>query len=507
VVTNLVSNAIKYTPEGGQIDLELADTEDGIRISVFDTGPGIDEDLAGRLFGRFERTAGEGRRKQGTGLGLNLSKQLIEEHGGTISVRRRDTVGAELRVQLPASLRLDDSAAPSVKRSIVPDPTHVSDLIPLVPTASRRLECHGISKGTVLLAEDDVRLAAAVGELLRDDYTVLVAHDGATALKLAREHKPQVLVTDVEMPGLSGIELAREFRTLMDDVFAPVIILSAVMDLRTRVEGLDAGAVDYVTKPFDPLELKARVRSQFRMREISLRLHRAEQLATLGFLTTGLAHELRNPANGIVNAIEPLLMLLPEDLKEPEHPVAQLVGAVSECAEQIRFLSRQLLGFRRSDATIAMGEHPLRGIIDRAINLSSGAFKQVEARIDIDASVLVRCSPPLLTQVFTNLLENAAHAAGRSGWVAVRLDQAGGRMTVQVTDSGPGVPVELRTRVFEPFFTTKPAGVGNGLGLPLSRDIVMRHGGVLEIRGDGTDTAFVVELPDAHASAQHANAI
>ncbi len=505
VITNLVSNAIKYNSAGGDVLLDVSDLESGIRISVFDTGPGIDEELSNRLFGRFERSAGEASRKQGTGLGLNLSKQIIEAHGGTIQALPRAGGGAELRVDLPASVRMSDTAAPSIKRSA--SVNHVTDLIQILPTASRKVEAQGVSEGTILLAEDDVRLAGAIASLLSENYTVLVAHDGVTALQLAKVHKPQLLVTDVEMPGLSGIELARAFRTLQNDTAAPVVILSAVMDLRTRVEGLDAGAVDYVTKPFDPLELKARVRAQFRMLELGSRLHRAEQVATLGFLTTGLAHELRNPANGIVNAIEPILMLLPDELKEPDHPIAQLVSAVSESAEQIRFLARQLLGFKRADTSVEMGQAPLRGIIDRSLSLASSAFAHVEARVDVDRDVLVRCSPPLLTQVFTNLLENAAHAAGRGGWVAVRLQQAGGTMTVEVTDSGPGVPAELRTRVFEPFFTTKPAGVGNGLGLPLSRDIVMRHGGVLEIRGDGQDAAFVVELPAPAVAAAHANAI
>lgn len=505
VITNLVSNAIKYNSPGGAVLLEVSDLESGIRISVFDTGPGIDEELSNRLFGRFERSAGEASKKQGTGLGLNLSKQIIEAHGGTIQALPRSGGGAELRVDLPPSVRLSDTAAPSIKRSTMV--ARVTDLIPTVPVASRKVEAQGVSEGTILLAEDDVRLASAIADLLSESYTVIVAHDGATALELAKTHKPQLLVTDVEMPGLSGIELARAFRGIQQDTAAPVVILSAVMDLRTRVEGLDAGAVDYVTKPFDPLELKARVRAQFRLRDLGTRLHRAEQVATLGFLTTGLAHELRNPANGIVNAIEPILMLLPDELKEPDHPIAQLVSAVSESAEQIRFLARQLLGFKRADATVDMAPAPLRSIIDRALSLASTAFAEVEARVEVGQDALVRCSAPLLTQVFTNLLENAAHAAGPGGWVAVRLQEAGGRMTVEVTDSGPGVPADLRTRVFEPFFTTKPAGVGNGLGLPLSRDIVMRHGGVLEIRGDGQNAAFVVELPGVITSVACANAV
>jgi len=99
-------------------------------------------------------------------------------------------------------------------------------------------------------------------------------------------------------------------------------------------------------------------------------------------------------------------------------------------------------------------------------------------------------------QVLTNLLENAAHAAGPKGWIALRTSARGERFMIEVADSGGGVAPALRDRVFEPFFTTKPSGVGTGLGLSLARDIVHRHGGVLEIRDRGDHACFVVELPN-----------
>jgi len=98
--------------------------------------------------------------------------------------------------------------------------------------------------------------------------------------------------------------------------------------------------------------------------------------------------------------------------------------------------------------------------------------------------------------VLTNLLENAIYAAGSGGWVQVRTKARDGQLSIELSDSGGGVPVQLRERVFEPFFTTKPPGIGTGLGLPLARDIVHRHGGVLEIREWGGQTCFVMELPN-----------
>jgi signal transduction histidine kinase len=489
VASNLMSNAVKYTPAGGSVEIELAEEPDGVRLSVFDTGPGIDEELARRLFGRFERSIGEDRRKTGTGLGLSLVKQLVEAHGGTIEAYRRPTGGAELRVILPPSVVLRDLPQPA-------EP--VLQLAPETRAATEnmaRLAPAGAAKGSIVLAEDDTALAEMVAKLLAEEFVVFVAHDGSTALELVRAHHPQMLITDLEMPGLSGIDLARRFRELSGDRLAPIIILSAVIDLGPRITGLEAGAIDYVTKPFEPAELRARVRAQFRVRDLTLRLQRAEQFSMLGILTSGLAHELRNPANGIVNAIGPLIELLPPELTTEETAVGQLLEAIKACAEQIGFLSRQLLGFRGGDVDLDLRPAPIGEIVERSMLLARRALAGIEVRNRLPKGLKVNCAPPLMTQVLTNLIENAGHAAAPGGWVEIRANIADGRCALEVADSGSGVPRELRDRVFEPFFTTKPVGKGTGLGLSVARDIIHRHGGLLEIRDRDERAFFVIDLP------------
>ncbi|HLL20834.1 MAG TPA: HAMP domain-containing sensor histidine kinase [Kofleriaceae bacterium] len=499
VITNLVSNAVKYTPRGGHVELELVTSTEGIRISVFDTGPGISDELASRLFGRYERAANA--TATGTGLGLALSRQLVNAHRGTIDAHRRPEGGAELRVFLPRDLVLRDT----VMRKI--NGLRLVDQVPLANRAAASAEhaAARTSQGTILLAEDDVRLAELVAASLSTDYTVVVAHDGLTALELAKRHHPHLLITDVDMPGLDGLELSRRFRELAGDRLAPIVILSAMLDLGTRVAGLEAGAIDYVTKPFDPLELRARVAAQFRARDLAVRLHRAEQLSSLGVLTAGLAHELRNPANAIVNAIDPLVGKLPAALMEPGHPAGQLVGVIRECAEQIRALSKHLLGMRSEAAVLDIRETPLSDVIHRALLLAQQPLRFVDVRVEV-SDVILKCAPPLLTQVITNLVENAADAAGPRGWVEIRASIEGDCAIIEIADSGPGVPSALRERVFEPFFTTKAAS-GTGLGLSLAREIVERHAGTLEIHERGEGTAFVVRIPGVSLPATSAGAI
>jgi len=497
VVSNLVSNAIKYTPRGGRVEVDLAMESDGVRLSVFDTGPGIDAELASRLFGRFERAHGSDRRKVGTGIGLALVKELVQAHDGTIAALPREPLGTEMRVVLPSSLILRDAAHNPVTRSRLQlGPTITSSLVSGDVFASE-----GRSEGTILLAEDNAVLAENIARMLSEDYKVIVALDGSEAAALIQKHQPHLLVTDVDMPGLNGIELSRKFRELTGDRLAPIIILSAVLDLGTRIAGLEAGAVDYVAKPFDPLELRARVRSQFRMRDLALRLHRAAHLSALGILTAGLAHELRNPANGIVNAVRPLKMLLPKDLMTPGQPINLLVDVMSTCATQIASLSQQLLSFRNGGADIDLRPASMQDIVDRAMTLARGALEGIEVRKTLAIDEPVSCAPSLLVQVLANLIENAGHAAGKGGWIAIECRAQSGRVTVEVADSGPGVPSALRERIFEPFFTTKAPGRGTGLGLPVARAIMLKHGGLLEIRERGDRPAFVIELPHKNIGA------
>jgi signal transduction histidine kinase len=501
IASNLVSNAVKYTPKPGRVDIVLAVEPSGVRLSVLDTGPGIAEELASRLFGRFERATSAERVKAGTGLGLSLVKQLVEVHGGQVQALPRAGAGCELRVVLPLAVVLHDT-------STRPRDLQLDDVRAVVPTATpiAIVTPPGISAGTILVAEDDVALASQVARLLAERYTVVVAHDGARALEAARTHRPQLLITDVDMPELDGIELARRFRDVTGDHLAPIVMLSAVVDLRTRVAGLEAGAVDYISKPFDPLELSARVDAQFRMRELAMRLHRAEQLSALGILTSGLAHELRNPANGIVNAIGPLTSLLPPELTRPGTATHDLLDVMASCADQVGFLARQLLGFR--DGTeLEVRNASVHDLVDRAVSVANRALASVDLRLELACDGDVVCAPPLLVQVLTNLIENAAHAAGPGGWVEVRGQMEAGRLRLTIADSGPGVPEALRERVFEPFFTTKPEGSGTGLGLPLARAIIHRHHGTLEIREYLGRSVFVIELPDHSRAAATASAV
>jgi signal transduction histidine kinase len=497
VVTNLISNAIKFTPSGGSVQVDLTDDVEGVAIAVRDTGIGIDDDLKKRLFGRFE----QGRPAlhagaRGSGIGLSIVKELTEAHGGEVSVQNPRGGGSVFRVLLPAGAQpraalSDGDSGGSAPLRLVPDDFDSGRSVSALP---RVLEPPISPRATVLVAEDDPRLIEAIGALLSAEYRVILAGDGLTALRMAQQHMPDILVSDVGMPGMDGLELTRHFRELPGNRLAPVVLLTAFANLSDRLQGFGAGAIDYVVKPFEPAELLARVHSQLELRSLALRLHESEKLASLGTLSAGLAHEMRNPANAIVNAIEPLSELLPSELRQEDHPVAQLVGVLRECATQIALLSRQLLGFRRP-GELEYQQTTVADVVARAHALTSPLFKTVALREQLDYKGKLDCAAPLLTQVLSNLLENGAHAAGSGGWVRLCSRADGDRLVLEVNDSGTGVPAPLRERIFEPFFTTKPPGSGTGLGLTMARQIVERHGGTLDVREAPGGTLFHIDVP------------
>ncbi|HEV2844147.1 MAG TPA: two-component regulator propeller domain-containing protein, partial [Thermoanaerobaculia bacterium] len=267
VFDNLLGNALKFTPRGGKVHVSLAAPPEAgqVEVSVRDNGPGIPADQLPRVFDRFYQVEAPARRRwPGAGIGLALARQLVELHRGSISAESAEGEGARFTValrrgrdHLPPEL-VDDGPAEREQR---PSGTFVltADLLDETRGGPAPESDPGDDRTTVLVVEDNADIRAYIRRQLEPDYRVVEAADGAEGLEQARRLVPDLVVSDVMMPRLDGNALLRALRTDPELEFIPVILLTAKASAENRIEGLREGVDDYLVKPFDPRELRARI--------------------------------------------------------------------------------------------------------------------------------------------------------------------------------------------------------------------------------------------------------
>ena len=272
IVSNLLSNAVNLTP-AGTITVRLRRRSPGLVLEVADTGIGVPADEVPRVFDRFHQVPGAvSRSGDGVGIGLALVADLAGVLGGGASVDSTPGSGSTFTVTVaapPASAPVRRTAASVVVRSLAAEAGSGVDA-GATPVADPPAPAPGSAR--ILLVEDDADLRAYLTRLLRDDgWTVLAVPDTGSALEAVRH--ADLVLSDVMMPGVDGLELVRRLRGAVDTARVPIVLLTARAGSESAAEGLRAGADDYVVKPFDPTELLARVRVHVelsRLREFAL---------------------------------------------------------------------------------------------------------------------------------------------------------------------------------------------------------------------------------------------
>ena len=359
IVLNLLSNAFKFTFEGG-IRVSLSAHEQSARLTVADSGTGIPEGELPHLFERFHRVQGaRGRSYEGSGIGLALVQELVKLHGGTVTVNSRLGQGSVFTVSLPlgaAHLPPERVEASSTLASTRLGPTPFIDeaaqwlTAKSYPPDARSTDVSPIPMvGRILLCDDNADMRQYVRQLLlAQGWEVDGVADGEAALRSVKAHMPDLVLADVMMPKLDGFGVVRALRQNAETLSLPVILLSALAGEEARVEGLDAGADDYLVKPFAARELVARVRAHLhtartrqeaaRVAEAARATAEAERLRMLGLLgqVPAIVNFLRGPEL-IWEVVHPVAIeslgakgLLGKPLREaaPEYAAASFVEKV-----------------------------------------------------------------------------------------------------------------------------------------------------------------------------------
>lgn len=359
--------------------------------------------------------------------------------------------------------------------------------------------------GRILVVDDQPANLRVVGTLLqRHGYAVLPAASGPEALELAVAQVPDLMLLDMMMPGMDGFELLRQLRQQPGLQAVPVIFLTAAQDRELLLRAFDAGAVDYVTKPFIPEELLARVNAHVSLKQARDRFERVarerQELVNL------VAHDLKNPLSSVLFASDVLM----QDACRPERVPRYLQMIHDSAHDAIGYIRRYLEGQERIAAaeTAQATAHPacLRDVHDWLVQryelqLESKGM-HLHSRLPAQVGT-VAIDRRVLRQVTENLITNAMKYAADGGELTLEVRTGGpGRWQLRVLDRGQGIDPARRQELFRPFarLNARDDAMSSGLGLSLARQIIVNAGGDLWYEDrEGGGAAFVIELPEAAA--------
>jgi signal transduction histidine kinase len=489
IALNLISNACKFSLAGGVVHVAAGGEGEEVWLRVTDHGIGIAAQDLEKIFDRFVQVeSSSNRRFEGTGIGLSIVKQLVTLHGGTISVHSEPARGSSFHVRLPtapwagATPAAQDTTPAEVPKVLL-QPAIAPPLPPKVASGSR-----------LLLIEDNTDLLTYLTKELGHHYRIAPFADSRRALQAALTDPPDLIVSDIMMPGLDGIALARALRADPRTVEVPVVLLSAREEVEAKLAGFDAGVDDYVQKPFEMQELRARIelhlglRAQARSLRMALAqlkkaessLVQSEKMVALGRMVSGVAHEMNNPLHFLRGNLALLRQRIPQ-----EGSIAPLFADIDESLERMTSVTRQLLLFGRKQNTDGSVCVKLSEVVPLAVKMVAPQTPRgVRIVQNIDGEQ-VRANPQDLFQIVLNIVHNALQAVQEdTGEVSIAAIRAGDRVELRIADNGCGIGKDNLPHIFDPFFTTKPPGSGTGLGLSIVQELVAAQDGTVRVESE-----------------------
>jgi signal transduction histidine kinase len=550
ILLNLVINAIKFTPSGGTIEAKLHISENQLRLSVEDTGVGIPPEVLPRIFERFWQVDTSSTRKfQGAGIGLALVRGLTDAMEGTVKVESTVNKGSTFTIELPAEsasagddaeiedalkdggniAELHRKAAMSIPGKMGPRATpgpiapigpQIAHLVIGRPSGSRPL---------VLIADDEPDIRRFL-RMQMENVDVIEAADGAEALELARLRRPQLALLDHMMPEMDGGEVCRGIRANHATRGMGIIILTARADEQTKMNALQAGANDFLTKPFSTTELALRLENQLAMarirremadlnsdlqsaleqiKENEVLMIRNEKLSALGRMSAGIIHEINNPLN-YANVGIHTLETFSKNL--PEVDQADFLDVIKDIRDGVERVSQIVIDLRKftREESLTTGDADLVEIITRSRRMISHQVgRTIAFNLTMPDNALIRGNANQLSQVFINFFQNSIDAIEQraaeqpdapAGRIDIILEPAGDGWQVNLNDNGIGIPPENMSKIFDPFFTSKDVGKGMGLGLSITHQILEAHRALIEVDSrPGQFTRFRIVFPNPRA--------
>jgi signal transduction histidine kinase len=505
VLMNLLSNAFKFTPDKGRVRLGLSKETTGntqppikkARMSIGDSGPGIPPQLREAVFERFFQAEDSStRRFGGTGLGLAIAKDFVELHHGSITAGEAPEGGAQFVVELPLAAPPGAIVHAGKGESLSPEPGLLRGSTPPAGAVPRASSVGAGERGLVLVVEDNPEMNSFISETLAAEYRTESAFDGPSALEKALRLRPDLILTDMMMPGMSGQQLVEAIRQRKELEHIPVIMVTAKADDHSRVDLLRAGAQDYLLKPFSAEELCVRVSNLVKLKKARQELEAANK--ELEAFAYSVSHDLRAPLRGIDTYSGVLL----EDYHERlDDEGKQMLGMLRRQTKRMNRLIDDLLSFSR------LGRQQMQpGRVDMTA-LARGVFHDLltgaagrKIELKLDAIPPAQGDPALLRQVWVNLLSNAIKFTRPREVATVEVSGTNGAdlNAYSVKDNGVGFDQAYADKLFGVFqrLHGQEEFEGTGVGLALVQRIVQRHGGKIWVEAkENQGATFHFTLP------------
>ncbi|MDM8549219.1 hybrid sensor histidine kinase/response regulator [Desulfobacterales bacterium HSG2] len=373
-----------------------------------------------------------------------------------------------------------------------------------------------VNKNKILVVDDAVSLVSAIRDMLEPEYEVETAFNGEDALEILRKFKPDLILLDVMMPGIDGYEVCRRIRSDRAFGFVKIIMVSGRSMLEERLKGYDAGADDYIVKPFKAEELLAKVRVFLRLKSVEDQLSElnhtlneqvrmrteqlidAEKMAAIGRYAAGIVHNLNNPLQVIMGNAQLLAM---------KHPDNRKIMSLRKAAAQMRKIIGTILSTSYRESRSECMNIDLNEVLkDQMELLKASPFFKHRIRTEMRLRPLPTYHGIYahFSQSIGNLIKNAVDAMHEKekGVLSVSSSIEGGTIVIKISDTGRGISKEKMGKIFNPFFTTKPLTAkddrptGTGLGLASSKEMIESYGGEILAESEvDKGTTFTVRLP------------
>ncbi|TGM59884.1 hybrid histidine kinase/response regulator LvrA [Leptospira adleri] len=504
IILNLIANAFKFAPDSGKILCELKKEESFVSIRVEDNGPGIPENLREVIFEKFRQgEEGDSRSFGGTGLGLAIVKEFVNLHSGTVFASVSSLGGALFEVRLP----IPDQSKVKLNESLEHDditPALLSAIYDLKRTNGRSEieQSPSASKRRVLIVEDNPEMRRYIFDTLSHEFHIITATNGKEGLEKAIQEKPDIVITDIMMPVMSGDKMVRAIRENAELDSMSIIFLSAKADMDARIRLLGEGAQDYLIKPFAPEELLVRVRNFIRLKKTIETLETTN--ADMEAFSYSVSHDLRAP----IRTIEGFMNIFMEDFGKNLDPEAlRIVDIIRKSIDTMNNLIQNLLDFHKAsvvelNARAVDMEALVREVVS---NLQQGTDSK-RCRIRIDSLPNVWGDGSALKQVWVNLISNAIKYSSKRENPEVHIGCTEGEEwnTYFVKDNGAGFDKRYADRLFKVFqrLHLQEEFEGTGVGLAIVARVIQRHGGKVSAEGEvekGSVFSFVLPKITIHS--------